>query len=119
MFSLVCFLYLTLDDSTGQLHGNGPTAISTQEIEQGSSVSIMICGGILHNVTNLVHNACVMSVLVLIVGWIVGQSCYGVGGYMACGIPLIWSANRNGSGIPFQFISVKAYLPATVNCQQH
>ena len=42
----------------------------------------------------------------------------GVGGYMACRIPLIWSANGNGNGIPFLFVSVKAYLPASVNCRQ-
>ena len=48
MFSLVCLLYLTWDDATGQLHGKSPTVSSTQEIQQRTSVSIMICRGNLH-----------------------------------------------------------------------
>ena len=55
------------------------------------------------------------------------QSCL-IGGYMACGILLIQSANENRNGIPlnrilfngiwFPFVFVKAYLPASVNCWQ-
>ena len=51
-----------------------------------------------------------------------------VGGYTACGIPLIRSANGNGNriplngivfnGIPLTFVSVKVYLSASVNCQK-
>ena len=41
-----------------------------------------------------------------------------LGGCLACGIPLIWSANGNRNGVPFPFVSGKAYLPATVNFQQ-
>ena len=52
-----------------------------------------------------------------------------VGGYAACGIPLIRSVNGNKNGIlvnriPFNgilflFISVKAYLPASIFYRQH
>ena len=46
-----------------------------------------------------------------------------IGGYMACGIPLVRSANGNGNGIPlngipFPFVSVKVYLSASVNCRK-
>ena len=47
-------------------------------MEQVTSVSITICGSISHYAANLVHNACVMSILVLIVGWIIGQGHYGI-----------------------------------------
>ena len=48
-----------------------------------------------------------------------------VGGYTACGILLVWSANRNRNEIPvnrillnripFLFISVKKILPTSIN----
>ena len=38
-----------------------------------------------------------------------------VGGYTACRIPLVQSANGNGNGIPFSFVSVKKNLPSSVN----
>ena len=70
-----------------------------------------------------------------VIGWVTD---YLIGGYTACRIPLIRSANGNGNriplngipfngillngipfnGIPFPFISVMAFLPASVNCQK-
>ena len=57
-----------------------------------------------------------------------GKLTWLVGGYMACGIPLIRSANGNGNriplngipfnGIPFPFVSIMAFLPASVNCRK-
>ena len=38
------------------------------------------------------------------------------GGYTACGIPFVWSANGNGNGngIPFLFVSVKTNFKSSV-----
>ena len=41
-----------------------------------------------------------------------------LGDYTACGIPLIRSANGNGIPFPLPFVSIKAYLPASINCRQ-
>ena len=42
-----------------------------------------------------------------------------VGGYTACGIPLVWSANRNGNGIPFPLVSVKKIFASSVSVRFH
>ena len=39
----------------------------------------------------------------------------GVVGYMVCGIPLVRSANGNGNGIPFLFVSVKKVFESSVS----
>ena len=44
----------------------------------------------------------------------------GLGGYMACGIPLVQSVNGNGNGIPFHgipfpFVSVKKIFESSVS----
>ena len=44
---------------------------------------------------------------------------YTLGGCMACGIPVVQSANGNGNGngIPFPFVSIKSNFHAFINCQ--
>ena len=50
----------------------------------------------------------------------VGGRAANVGGYTACGIPLVRSANGNGNGIPFNgipfpFVSVKKIFESSVS----
>ena len=56
-------------------------------------------------------------------------ACLNVGGYPACGIPLVRSANENGNGIllnrilfkgiPFPFVSVKKIFESSVSVRFH
>ena len=51
---------------------------STPGRKQGTGLSVKLCNNISCYVADCIHNTCVMSVLLLIVGWIVGQGRDGV-----------------------------------------
>ena len=88
--------------------------------ETGSPVLVsryVVNGGCLEGDGDWIDSETALPVLVL--GCVVNRSCFAVdtdvGGYTACGIPLVRSANGNGNGILFPFVSVKKIFESSVS----